>query len=152
MVVIEPIVREMMGKFQQIQDVPQFIERSLPLMIHFHVSEGLRETFCPPPSEKEKDSEHLDQIPIERRVKKFQMTTLKEILTYNDQNLGKSQDFHLGMLGKRMQIIGKHLLKENLGIHGFRLGRDYHAKMRTEDRSIELLRPQYLETLRLLKE
>lgn len=45
-VVIEPMVREMVQKFSQIQDVPQFIERSLPLMIHFHVSEALRETVC----------------------------------------------------------------------------------------------------------
>lgn len=46
-VVIEPMVREMMLKFAQLQEVPGFLARSLPLLIHFQVSEALKETLTP---------------------------------------------------------------------------------------------------------
>lgn len=79
------------------------------------------------------------------------MSTLKEILDYNDKTIGQSHEFSIFLLSKRLQIIGKSLLKENDGIHGFRMGRDYHTKMKMEDRTIEFLRPQFMDQQSILK-
>ena len=47
-----------------IKDLPRFIERSIPLMIHFQLCEGLRNT--------------LDDV-VPKRLSQFEKTKLKEL-------------------------------------------------------------------------
>lgn len=88
-VVIEPMVREMMIKFQQLQEVPSFIERSLPLMIHYQVSEAIKATVCPPRPPKGAKTGAQEPLSIEARVANFQLQQLREILDYNNKTIGQ---------------------------------------------------------------
>jgi len=43
-IVIEPMVKELMAKTKEVQDVPNFIERQLPILINFYMNEYVNET------------------------------------------------------------------------------------------------------------
>ena len=44
--------------------------------------------------------------------------------------------------------MAKYYLKNNCGITGFKMGQDFHNKMKIEDKSVEYMRPAFVSAIK----
>ena len=98
------------------KELPRVIERSLPILMHFHVCEGLKATIG-------------DIYP--RKLQRFEVEKLNQIMDFHQQY--SATEPNLKALSSRLRITGSYLKRAGKGMQPFVYGRDFNPSMKNDE-------------------
>ena len=102
----------MVKLLETVKDLPKFVERTIPLLTHFQVCEGLQKTL-------------FDVVPY--RVMNFGKTKLAELVDFNQNYLALEPN--LSAFGSRIRLKSRALAAKAKGVVPFVFGQDYKPDM-----------------------
>ena len=97
------------------KDLPRFLERQLPMLMHFEISTALRKVLG-------------ETLPSQ--VTEFEKSKLRELDRFME--MYKTSSPNLKAFTARINVIAKELLKSDRGMVPFALGKDYSPDMSFE--------------------
>ncbi|CDW87687.1 UNKNOWN [Stylonychia lemnae] len=118
-------LKQVMGRMQYVEkefkttvELQVFVERCIPILTHFQISEALQTVF------------EGDET-FQKQLYDFENAKLREFQNYNKTY--KEQEINLHNLKIRVMFLLKALIKHSKGVHKFLYGRDYNPEMPIEE-------------------